>query len=476
MSRFQQLKKLRPLGKLEQVSASCHHLGFFNNVGFSAHYQLPRSSSLAASDLRRLVYAAAGDVIGKHPVLFAIPVNEDSPNAYFASLPSINLNRGIEFLTRSQPLDTLDEGEDKELDAILEHQHNTDFKDNYGIAPFWRLIILQDAEGDVNFTASFIYHHAIGDGISGLVFHNTFLDALETSSSHLASGLQSKQIITPPKDVQILPALSELHPLPIDPNPSPHAATNLNEWTGNSIRYPCKSRWTSLHISSRISESFFGKCKDNGLSVASVVSSIIATTLFHILPPDIEGLTCIIPVNLRPWLRLSGESTKTAMGSYIDATRVQFIRPGQHSGDSSLADDIWSGARQASKRIRLYLDNDSPSGEPYTAVSELETVPDISAIFTSIVGKSRDAAFEVTNVGLFSSAATSERKVNPGWQVGKVLLSRSSLVSGAAITVSVATGGDGSMTVGFSWQEGIVEDGLVQTLRTKIKKYFEDNA
>ncbi|KAK4081204.1 uncharacterized protein Triagg1_2736 [Trichoderma aggressivum f. europaeum] len=446
MSGIQQLKKLRPLGKLEQVSASCHHLGFFNNVGLSAHYQVPRSFSLAASDLRGLVYAAAGDVISKHPVLFAIPVDEDSPNAYFASLPSIDLNKSIEFLTRSQPLDTLIEGQDEELDAILEYQHNTNFKENYGIAPFWRLIILQDAGGDMNFTASFIYHHAIGDGISGLVFHNTFLDALEIFSSHLSSGLQSKEIITPAEDVQILPALGELHPLPIDPNPSSHSATNLNEWTGNPIRCP-----------------------------SSAVSSTIATALFRILPPDVESLTCIIPVNLRPWLQLSGESTKAAMGSYIDATRVQFTRPGKHSGDYGLGNDIWSGARQASKRIRLYLDNVSPSGEPYTAVSVLETVPDISAIFTSIVGKSRDAAFEVTNVGLFSSTATSERKADPCWQVGKVLLSRSSLVSGAAITINIATGGDGSMTVGFSWQEGVVEDGLVGKVIQEVKEFFEDN-
>lgn len=210
--------------------------------------------------------------------------------------------------------------------------------------------------------------------------------------------------------------------------------------------------------------------------MASVVSSVIATTLFRTLPPDIEALTCIIPVNLRPWLRLSSEATKTAMGSYFDATRVQFIRPGQHPEDSSPADDIWSCARQASKGIRHYLDNVSPSGEPYTAVSVLETIPDISAIFTSLVGKSRDAAFEVTNVGLFSSAAASERKADSCWQVGEVLLSRSSLVSGAAITISIATGGDGTMAVGFSWQEGVVDDGLVRKVSRDVKKYFEDNS
>lgn len=415
-------------------------------------------------------------MISKYPVLFAIPANEDTPNAYFVSLPSIDLDESIKFLTRSQPRNILDEGEDEELDAVLEDQHNTNFKNDYGKAPFWRLIILRDAEGDMSFTASFIYHHAIGDGFSGLVFQNTFLDSLETVSSSPVSGLQSKHIILPDDDVQIMPALGELHPLPINPSPPLHSATNLNEWTGNSIRSPCKSRWISFHLSAGTSEFFFQKCKKKGLSVASVVSSVIATTLFHILPPNIEALTCIIPVNLRPWLRSSSQATETAMGSYFDATRVQFIRPSQYSEDPSPADGVWSCAQQASKGIRQYLDNVSPSGEPYTAVSVLETIPDISAIFTSIVGKSRDAAFEVTNVGRFSSAATSERKADICWQLGKVLLSRSSLVSGAAITISIATGGDGSMTVGFSWQEGVVEDGLVRELIEEVKKYFEDNS
>lgn len=61
----------------------------------------------------------------------------------------------------------------------------------------------------MSFTASFIYHHAIGDGFSGLVFHNTFLDSLETVSSSPVSGLQSKQIILPSDNIHIMPALGE---------------------------------------------------------------------------------------------------------------------------------------------------------------------------------------------------------------------------------------------------------------------------
>ncbi|KAL7795067.1 alcohol acetyltransferase domain-containing protein [Trichoderma ceciliae] len=473
MADIQQLKKLRPLGKLEQVSASCHHLGFFNNVGLSARYKLSRSSPPASSDLRSLVYAAAGDVISKHRILFAIPVNEDAPNTYFASLPSIDLSRSIKFLTRSQHLSNLGEGEDKELDAILEDQHNTNFKADYGTVPFWRLIILRSTESNMDFTASFIYHHAIGDGVSGLAFHHAFHNALETVSSSSSSTLRSREMIVPDENTQVLPALGELHPLPINPKPSIRSVTNLNEWTGNSIRYPCKSRWISLHLSPSTSKSFFHRCKQSRLSVTSVLSSVIATALFSNLSPAIEALTCIIPVNLRPWLQLPAEVANTAIGTYFDATRVQFTRLDQNSQAPSSTDDVLAGAQQVSRGMRCYLEDVSPSGEPYTAVSVLENIPDASVTFRSMIGKSRDAAFEVTNVGLFSSAATPKTEDSPFWRVGKVVLSRSSLVSGAAVTASVATGGDGSMTVGFIWQEGVLGDELVEKVKQEIRKYIE---
>lgn len=448
-------------GTLEQVSASCHHLGFFNNVGLSAHYKLSESSSPPISDLRRLIYAAAGDVIRKHRILFAIPVNEDTPNTYFASLPSIDLNRSITFLKRSQP--GANEGEDKELDAVLENQHNTSFKSEYGTLPFWRLIILHGS-GVEEFTASFIYHHAIGDGISGLIFHNALRAALEAASS--SPDCKTEETVVPGENAALLPPLGELHPLPINPTPPSPPTINLKEWTGNSIRIPCKSRWASLSLSPSVSKAFFQECKEKNLSATSVLSSIIATVLFSILPPTAEALTCIIPVNLRPWLKLPRDVSDGAIGTYFDATRVRFTRQDPSSTD------VWPGAQQVSTVMKDYLHNVSPSGEPYTTVALFKTLPDVSVIFSSMLGKPRDAAFEVTNVGLFSSPILKTEDA-PLWQVGRVLLSRSSLVSGAAVTISVATGGNGSMSLGFSWQEGVFEDDDLDNLSQGVRKYFE---
>ncbi|UKZ67702.1 uncharacterized protein TrAtP1_008860 [Trichoderma atroviride] len=468
MASIQQLEKLRPLGKLEQVSATCHHLGFFNNVGLSVHYRLSRLFPPIAFDLCDLIHLAVGNVVQKYRILSAIPINEDTPDAHFASLLSVDLSRSIKFLTRSKPWNDLGEAEDRELDAILEDQHNTDFKTGYGTEPFWRIIVLQSAEQKMDFTVSFIYHHAIGDGVSGLVFHKTFHDALEVFSSTPAPCLRREETVVPKEDAKILPALGQLHPLPINPAPPANATGSFNQWTGNCIQHPCKSRWTSLHLPPIVSNSFFLKCKQNGLSVTSVVSSTLATVLFDILPLDVGALTCIIPINLRPWLQLPREVGDDALGTYFDATRVLFKRPERIPNNPHSANDVWIAARKVSGIVNDYLSNVSPSGEPYTAVSTLETIPDVSTIFKPMIGEPRDAAFEVTNVGIFPTRATPETNEASIWQVGKVVLSRSSLVTGAAVTVSVATGGDGSMTIGYSWQEGVVSDDLVEKINRLV--------
>lgn len=449
-------------------------MGFFNNVGLTAHYKLSECSSpsLAVSDFRRLIFAAAGDVIRKHRILFAIPVNEETSDTYFSSLPSIDLNRSIKFLKRAQPSAGGIEGEDRELDAILEDQHNTNFKLEYGILPFWRLIILQSPGEDKQFTASFIYHHAIGDGVSGLVFHSAFRSALDTASSYPSPESRDVEVVVPDGNTTVMPPLAELHPLPINPVPLSSSLANLKEWTGSSIYAPCKSRWTSLYLPPSTSKAFFQECKEKNMSITSVVTSMISTVLFSILPPTTEALTGIIPVNLRPWLQLPREVANGAIGTYFDATKVQFLRP-EETFQGLGWENVWAGAQHVSRVMKGYLGNLSPSGEPYTTISFIETIPDISVIFNSMLGKPREAAFEVTNVGLFSSSAGATAENSLLWQVGKVMLSRSALVSGAAVTISVATGGNGSMTVGFSWQEGVLEDDVLHKVNQELKKYFE---
>jgi hypothetical protein len=417
------------------------------------------------------VYDALTDVLHKHPILSVIPVDEGSTKSYFAQLPVVHLQECVSFLYRSQPPDTVTQGVDNELDAILQKQHNTNFKSVDDTFPFWRLLILRAPGAEYEFTASFIFHHAIGDGISGLIFHNTFRDALEAASSRPSHNMDVEKVISP-HEGQILPPLEDLHPLPINENPIESSMASLKEWKGGCIKLPCESRYRSQSLSPSTSQAFIQDCKDKNLSVTSALPSVIAMVLFSILPVETEALTCIIPVNLRPWLTLPRGIADVSMGSYIDAFKVQVQRSGFSVAERDTT-GMWPQAERVAAKIREYLDNISPSGEPYTAVAAFKNVSDVSGVFLSLLENERDAAIEVSNLGTFAGLNKTPDGVNTLWQIGRATFSRSSVVSGSAITLSVVTGGDGGLTIGFSWQEGIVENEVIERLWDGVAKYFK---
>lgn len=456
-------------GKLEQLSAACHHLGFYHNVGLSAHYRLSSTLSASTVNLNSLILKTVARVILKHGILFAIPVDEDSPNAYFARLDSIDLARSVTFMTRSQSRPS--GNEDAELDALLQAQHNTNFKSEYGSLPFWRLIITYDSDLREAFTASFIFHHAIGDGAAGLIFHKEFRNALNiVVLSDLKCGPDST-VVYAPIDIKLLPPIEYLHPLPMNDTPAQPAPHGIKGWTGGLIRAPCVTHYRTLYVSPTVSQTFIQQCKKRGLSVTAAIPSIIAKEFFDVLSGDVDALTCIIPVNLRPWLNLSDSGN--AIGTFIDAFKV-LLRRSDHVINEDNTPRVPLGASGTSKEIARYLTgNLSPTGEPYTAIAVFKTIPDVAVVFNSTLGKPRDAAFEVSNLGAFTGSAAAGE--DTPWQLGRTIFSRSSVVSGAAVTMSLVSGGDGGLNMGFSWQEGVVDDDVVDKLMQGVRRHFESD-
>jgi hypothetical protein len=82
-----------------------------------------------------------------------------------------------------------------------------------------------------------------------------------------------------------------------------------------------------------------------------------------------------------------------------DAFQVRFLFSHKNRQDAT---DIWLQAQKASNAIVNYL-NASPSDGPYTNIGLFKGVPDLSIVFNSLLGKGRDTAIEVSNLGVFSN-------------------------------------------------------------------------
>ena len=446
----------------------------------SAHYTLSTCNTTPPPDLKSVVYAALADVVRRHAILSAIPINEATPEAYFARLEVIDLTKCVSWKTRVG--DATRGEEDLELDGILEGQHNVGFDSEYGDVPFWRLIILQDAGTELSFTASFIFHHSLGDGATGSIFHTSFLQGLNNTISIPSLDTHINTCIPVDPTIQLLSPLEHLHPLPLNPTPRSHraaSASELKKWFGTPIHTPLKSHYKTLFFSPTSTATFAKKCKDNGVSVTSGLTAVLAGALFSALPDTVEALTGIIPINLRPWLDLPATEADGAMGNFIDAMKVHVRREecGECGGDGESMMSGMRAARHVSKEIKRYLANSSPTGEPYTSIAPLKLIPDVAAVFTSLLGTTRDAAFEISNLGRFHDASANQLRCGDDdsahWHIGRMDFSRSAVAFGAAVTTSVVTGADGGLSVGFCWQDGVVERSAVEQVMRGCREGVE---
>ena len=457
-------------GRLETFSTARHHLGFYKNVGCAATYSNP---SLTTS-LESIIFRALRIVIARHAMLSAIPLQEDKsyPDVYFARLPSIDLRDCVQFIERTK---SVGEGErDEEVDRVLQEQHNRIFKENVGTKPFWRLVVLHEPSNPGNFTAVWVFHHALADGSSALVFHQTLLSALQTVST--AASEEESTIVESP-DTPLVPPLEELHPLPISVGfifkallglwfPSWFNPRPAKLWTGGPISNDPKllqANISSLVLSSVTTKKLLDLSRANKTTMTGTLECIVASALLANL--DSESYERVVvdgPISMRRFMKWEGGSLEDELVSGMTEYAYTHNRPASSPPPSSSFS--WADARGVRAAIQKEIDKDGRN----SVVGLLRWVDDIQKFFTDQLGKERANSFEMSNIGAYR-----EKKAEGGdveWKIGRCLFSQCPNVAGAAFASNVVTGGDGCAVMTLTWFEGIVEEDLMERVIRSIEK------
>ena len=473
------LEKRRPLGRLEAYSAVRHHLGFYNNVGMTATYT---ACSAKDGSLQQKVFATLHHVIAYHSNLSAIPINEDQPypDIYFARLPSIDLRTCVEFRTRQRPIPKGDE-DDNELDVVLRSQHDLDFKPASPHRPCWRLIITVCPQDPESFTASWIFHHALSDGASSLLFHETFLEHL----NNISPEEDASPIVPTPSTQDLLPPFEDLHPMSISwpfflravgrsVLPSffkPEAGL----WTGERVRATTgASHNTTVALSADLTQRFASKCREQKTSVTAALSTLLAAILLRSVSSEAgeqeKSVRINMPIALRPFLDVEDNqmvnaitdltTTFVATGKSEPSQSEPSQREPNNTGVTSVIKGFnWSTAR----RIKSELSAEVAQKGTDNPIALLKYVSDMHEYFTSKVGKDRETTAEVSNLGVWRARregvldgdkeAADGAGAEKNWRLGRMVLSQSVHRVGAMVSLSAVTGGDGCLVLSFNWGE-----------------------
>ncbi|ETI20221.1 hypothetical protein G647_08255 [Cladophialophora carrionii CBS 160.54] len=455
------LENLRPVGRLERYSTARHDLKFYLGPAVTASYKLSKSYALPLKDY---IYRVLGDVIAQHPILSAIPVDEHTQNPYFVRLSEIDLDQCVTFQVRQQDYPWEAETRDAELDELLGSQHSIPYE---APIPFWRLRVLYQS---THFTAAFFYHHALGDGQSGIAFHRTFHKALSSASTGSLAIPVPKIIATP--STPLLPNLEALHPLPVTiwyllkvlfrewVLSKFWPARDPGLWTGGTCTAPLgQTRVRSLNIPALTTTALKNVCRENGTTITAALQTLIAGVLFAHLPDNFRGLACSGALSARRFLQKDARITDDVMGVFVQDMSESYNRHSFDAAQDSKRDISllsWSEAQRSRRNIENILSLKGANAE----ANLLKYVNNFhEELFLSKIGKHRDKSFEVSNLGLVKPGTSAHGESDV--EMGRMVFTQSAGVTAAAIQVSVVTGADGCLVLGITWQEGIVEDGLV---------------
>lgn len=422
-----------PQGMLEKWSTVRHNLSFYTNVAVTARYTSSASNPLT----KDTIYRALGALIATHAPLGTTILGENTPHPKFARLARINLD---EIVTTTRLHATTPAAELAETDEILSSQHNHKFLE-LGRLPPWRVIIIAPRTPDPatrGVDVAFVYHHAIGDGAAGLVFHRALLRALNTPYE---ADVEAPSVITPPEiplappvegQVSLTTSVSRLW------SQVWSRKSGAGHWCGAAIQIPLKNVVRTVVFPADVVSSLVTACRREETTVTGLLQAVLARAFFGVLSEEeAERLSITATVDLRRFMPGTAEET---MGVFVCSVSEVHER--------RAAADIWGVAR----RCKAVLQKAVEAGTKDTDTGLLKYLSGYEKYFLGKLGGRREQSIEVSNLGAFKCALGGE------WGINRILFSQSASVSGCALEFSVVSVVGGEMCVCVSVQEGVVEE------------------
>ncbi|KAJ7625533.1 alcohol acetyltransferase [Roridomyces roridus] len=423
---------LRPVGLFESFHVYRHFLGLDSGPICAARYTNADGAVLTKENL----FPALKRVIEEHPSL-AVALDAEDSKPVFVKLEKIALDLIVQFT------------DDKEVEAAIENRLSRPFDTSL---PLWRVEVLKDG------FVVFIFHHAIGDGLSGVAFHQSLLAALQNTVLSDGSAV-----------VQVPPSISLQPPIEAVTSLRPSLGKMLYEvfslfapsswkplhtaWTGNPVP---NNRLLRTHVklltfSAEEMANFTKVCRSHGASITSAIYILAVATASRLVPlnntPPYKTLSTNVAISLRDVARTPG----TVMCDYVSTHHTfptinpAFSWPAAAAYARELQRQKQGVARQEIGMLMLLFGN-------------------IAGFLRSKLGQKRGATFEVSNLGRV--AASTEGP----WRLGRMIFAQCDSVIGPALKVNVVGDPSGGLSVCLTWGEEAIEKSLAESFASQFQE------
>lgn len=320
----------RPCGRLENWSVYRGNLGIYANVAVAMRY-VPRETLDRSTFGARVTRALRDRVIPALPLLGCVLVDGDTARPRFKKTTRRAGGGGSEV-----PVVLVKDCGD--IQGFLRREHDQYPTDDR----LWRVSIvpandIKGKEEGASFWVSFAFHHAIGDGTSGLIFHEHLLRALQDpgpthdgdASLPLPPSIEDCGLDLRVPISELVKEVHRLLPLP----------ASLRSWlsgpdyygglkTSSGARRRSKTGMVTMELGDRQVARLRMIAKEHGISVHALLHGASVHSI------DTEAvIKTSTPISLRP---LVPEAHRRQMANYVSA----------HLSTSSKEDDPISTAQK----------------------------------------------------------------------------------------------------------------------------------
>ncbi|KIW16337.1 hypothetical protein PV08_06388 [Exophiala spinifera] len=377
--------------------------------------------------------------IDAHAHLSAVASATGSSSPYFVYCPQLDLTKHVEI--RNHPLEN---DENEVIKRLLPEILETKLPE--GI-PRWKAVVLPFSER--RFFLAFAYSHGLLDGMSGMAFHRTFLDALQQASrdndhhggspADLVHSSPFRPLPPPVDTKENLPIswsflLSPLLSLYLPASFGFRASiTTPTTWTGAPNLYEVDNFKTGLEMFSVDAVTVghvLKACRANGAKMTGLLHELIAEAMLELLPEKYDTLVAQTAINLRGALGIAAYEMGLCVGGDTDII--------------ARSSESWMTARSVTTKLAAKSKNTKDQ-----SVGLLRYLSDIRSWTLSRIGKGRGCSYELSNLMSFqpvNTASTAGMK--------HMVFAQPAAATGPPLSFNVVSAPGGPMTVTATWQLG----------------------
>ena len=368
---------------------------------------------------------------------------------YYAPLPISDLSEHIEILPLAESTDKLEA-----IESVTQHILDTR---PYNDKPAWKIVVLPlkcpDSRDSSRCFIAFSFSHAVGDGISGLAFHKSFLAGLQDplSSSNLtpADGampepFDTKKNLPISLSYLLAPALGQYLPKFISRALGMRAAvstTSASTWLGNGKVFFDENDHRSgariFKLDGAIVSKLVEGCREHDTKLTSLLHQIIIHALSTSLSADdgIDNFASQTAINMRHHVDVPNDT----MGLYVTGFFDVHPRTTDMGG-------IWQAAKEMNERLyecSSRLENQS--------IGLLRYLISMRSWTEGKLGGPKDSSYELSNLLAFDPGAQPE---NPKWALGNMVFAQPANVTGSPLVINVVARKEADLVCTITWQIG----------------------